>query len=110
LNSTSMILMCGEAKATALTRAQLGMRGPSLGPRVPVVGNAPTALVEVMRAVRRGEEVPFVIASPPGFTNAVEVKEELISSKVPAVVVRGSYGGSNLAVAAFNEIVRKVMG
>ncbi|BBD72436.1 bifunctional sirohydrochlorin cobalt chelatase/precorrin-8X methylmutase [Sulfodiicoccus acidiphilus] len=55
-----------ESKRNGLTRAQLGMRKGLTegGPKVPVVGNAPTALLEVLRALRRGVEVPFVVASP----------------------------------------------
>nr|WP_232018788.1 precorrin-8X methylmutase [Sulfodiicoccus acidiphilus] len=36
------------------------------------------------------------------------VKEELVESGLPSIVVRGSYGGSNLAVAAFNYVVKRV--
>lgn len=53
----------------------------------------------------------MVIATPPGgFTNAVNAKEELIRMRVPSVVVRGTYGGSNVAVAVFNELLSIVRG
>lgn len=71
-----------------------------------VVGNSPTALVEVIRLVREGVEVPFVVATPPGFTNAVEAKEALVRSGIPSIVVMGTYGGSGVAVAITNELIR----
>lgn len=75
-------------------------------PRAVIVGNAPTALLEVLKLVSQGREIPFVIASPPGFTNAMEAKESLVKSGLPSFVIRGSYGGSNVAAAIFNELIR----
>ncbi|MGC9104942.1 MAG: precorrin-8X methylmutase [Thermoprotei archaeon] len=78
------------------------------GLKAVAVGNAPTALLETLRAVKEGKEVSFVVATPPGFTNAAEVKEALIASGIPHFTVRGSLGGSNLAVAIVNELLRWV--
>ncbi len=52
----------------------------------------------------------MVIATPPGFTNAADAKEELIKIGIPSIVVRGGTygGGSNVAVAIFNELISMV--
>ena len=76
-----------------------------------VVGNAPTALKAGLDVWRRGEaELAFVIAAAVGFTNAEAVKEEVVSSGLPAFVVRGTMGGSGIAAAVFNELMRRAYG
>ena len=82
-----------------------------LGAAALVVGNAPTALRAGLDAWRRGEaELAFVVAAAVGFTNAGAVKEEVASSGLPAFIVRGTMGGSGVAVAVFNELVRRAYG
>jgi precorrin-8X methylmutase (EC 5.4.1.2) len=71
-----------------------------------VVGNAPTALLAVVEHCRGGGELPFVVAAPVGFTNAAQIKEEFLKCGAPSVVVRGTYGGSGVAAALFNELVK----
>jgi precorrin-8X/cobalt-precorrin-8 methylmutase len=46
------------------------------------------------------------VAAPVGFTNSAQVKEEFLKCRVPSVVVRGTYGGSGVAAALFNELVK----
>lgn len=96
------------ARKLKITRTAAGIRvGLSKGPKIVVIGNAPTALVEAMKMhEEEGVEIPLIVATPPGFTNAVEAKEKLISTGIPCVVLRGNYGGSNIAVAIMNEIIR----
>lgn len=95
----------------APTRAAAGMEYwlRRLGWGAAVVGNAPTALYAVERAL--GEvELAFVVAAPPGFTNAVEAKERVKRLGVPAAVVEGTYGGSGVAAALFNELINVAYG
>ncbi len=99
------------SRRLGITRAAAAMRVGLDGPKIVVIGNSPTALIEVLRLVREGVEVPAIIATPPGFTNAVEAKEGCIKSRVPCITVRGTYGGSNMAVAAANKAIEiSVMG
>jgi precorrin-8X/cobalt-precorrin-8 methylmutase len=67
-----------------------------------VVGNAPTALFELL-----GLEVEptLVVGLPVGFVGAAESKEKLIGSGLPAVANRGPKGGSAVAAAALNALV-----
>ncbi|MCI4455336.1 MAG: precorrin-8X methylmutase [Sulfolobus sp.] len=95
-----------EAKRTVVEDGMRRALETVDGLKAVVVGNAPTALLEALRQVKQGKEVAFFIATPPGFTNAEEIKEELIKSGLPSLVVRGTLGGSNLAVAIANELVR----
>jgi len=98
-----------ESKFLRKTRAAVAIRkGIGDGGKIVVIGNSPTALIEVLRIVREGKDLPLVIATPPGFTNAVEAKEELVNSGIPAIVVRGTYGGSGIAVAIINELINMI--
>ncbi len=100
------------AKKLKITRAAAGIRlGLSNGPKIVVIGNSPTALVEAIKMhEEEGVEIPLIVATPPGFTNAVEAKERLIKSDIPCIVLRGNYGGSNIAASIMNEIIRYARG
>ncbi|MDT7862354.1 MAG: precorrin-8X methylmutase [Saccharolobus sp.] len=95
------------SKKLGITRAAASMRiALKEGGKVVVIGNAPTALIETLKIVKEGIDIPFIVASPPGFTNAKDSKEALVKSSIPSVVVTGTYGGSGVAVAIINEIIR----
>jgi precorrin-8X/cobalt-precorrin-8 methylmutase len=101
------------ARGLGITRAAAAMRiaMAPCEPKVVVIGNAPTALVELLRVSRQcGEAPPLVVATPPGFTNAVEAKEALVRSGIPSITVRGTYGGSGIAVSIINEVIGMVSG
>jgi precorrin-8X/cobalt-precorrin-8 methylmutase len=67
-----------------------------------IVGNAPTALFELL-----GLDVDpdLVIGLPVGFVGAAESKEALVASGLPAVANRGPKGGSAVAAAAVNALI-----
>jgi len=67
-----------------------------------IVGNAPTALSEL---VELDVEPAHVVGLPVGFVGAAESKEKLIESGLPAVANRGPKGGSAVAVAALNALL-----
>lgn len=67
-----------------------------------IVGNAPTALFELMEMDARPA---LVVGLPVGFVGAAESKEKLIGSDLPAVANRGPKGGSAVAAAAFNALL-----
>jgi precorrin-8X/cobalt-precorrin-8 methylmutase len=67
-----------------------------------VVGNAPTALFELLGL----DVVPsLVIGLPVGFVGAAESKSALAASGLPAVANRGPKGGSAVAAAALNALI-----
>lgn len=96
------------SKKLNITRTAASMRLGLTSPKIVVIGNSPTALAEVIKINKEGVEVPLVVATPPGFTNAVEAKEDLIKSGIPSIVLRGTYGGSSIAVSIINELIREV--
>jgi precorrin-8X/cobalt-precorrin-8 methylmutase len=67
-----------------------------------VVGNAPTALFELL-----GLDVApdLVVGLPVGFVGAAESKDALVASGLPAVANRGPKGGSAVAAAAVNALI-----
>jgi precorrin-8X/cobalt-precorrin-8 methylmutase len=67
-----------------------------------VVGNAPTALFELLEL---DVEPALVVGLPVGFVGAAESKEGLIRSGLPAVTNRGPKGGSAVAAAALNALL-----
>ena len=70
-------------------------------------GNAPTALLEVIRLVREEEIRPaLIVGVPVGFVNAAESKEELLTLDVPYITTVGRKGGSSVAVATINALLR----
>ena len=67
-----------------------------------VVGNAPTALFELLAL----DVAPsLVIGLPVGFVGAAESKSALAASGLPAVANRGPKGGSAVAAAALNALI-----
>jgi len=74
---------------------------------VVVVGNAPTALTEVVRLVGDGLFTPaLVIGLPVGFVGAADAKAALRASGLPSISNVGERGGSAVAAAALNALWR----
>ena len=74
---------------------------------VVVVGNAPTALFELVRLVEAGGCRPaFVVGLPVGFVGAADAKVALRATGVPSVTNVGERGGSAVAAAALNALWR----
>lgn len=72
-----------------------------------VVGCAPTALTELIGLAAAGEVEPaLVVGLPVGFVGAAESKDALRRSGLPAVSNVGEKGGSAVAAAALNALVR----
>lgn len=96
------------------TRAALGMRAAASRHRtgaVVVVGCAPTALEEALDLVACGVFAPaLVIGLPVGFVGAAESKARLRASGLAAISNVGEKGGSAVAAAAVNALVRLAAG
>lgn len=92
-----------------ITRSMAAMRlfGEKLNGAIVAIGNAPTALFEVLRIVREEKISPAVIIGVPvGFVGAADSKAELAAqNKIPFITVAGTKGGSSIAVAAVNAII-----
>ena len=97
------------AKKENKTRAQMSMRiaKEEMNGGIVVIGNAPTALLEVMEMVREGITKPaLVIGIPVGFVSAVESKEELAKMDMPFITNQGRKGGSPCASAIVNALYK----
>jgi precorrin-8X/cobalt-precorrin-8 methylmutase len=101
-----------EAKTEGVTRSILAARKGASDPAngIFVVGNAPTALFELLRLVRvEGLRPDLIIGLPVGFVGAAESKEMLIREaaqlQVPFITARGHKGGSNVAAAVVNALL-----
>ncbi|MEK6201258.1 MAG: precorrin-8X methylmutase, partial [Desulfobulbaceae bacterium] len=71
------------------------------------IGNAPTALLAVMELIEAGTISPdLVIGVPVGFVNAAESKELLSQKSYPFITALGRKGGSPVAVAIVNALLR----
>ena len=71
------------------------------------VGNAPTALYEILKMVEAGEVKPaLIIGIPVGFVKAKESKKALIEQdKVPYIASIGRKGGSPIVVSAIHALL-----
>jgi precorrin-8X/cobalt-precorrin-8 methylmutase len=70
-----------------------------------VIGNAPTALIELVRLHEQGILQPaLVVGVPVGFVNAAEAKELLMASGLVYISVSGRKGGSAVAAATVNAL------
>jgi precorrin-8X/cobalt-precorrin-8 methylmutase len=88
-----------------ITRSAAGFRlaADEVGPgAVWVVGNAPTALFELLEL---SVAPTLVVGLPVGFVGAAESKDALVDSGLPAVANRGPKGGSAVAAAALNALI-----
>jgi precorrin-8X/cobalt-precorrin-8 methylmutase len=99
-----------SADSDGPTRAALGMRAAAArhpNGAIVVVGCAPTALDEVLALATGGVFEPaLVIGMPVGFVGAAESKARLRASGLPAISNVGEKGGSAVAAAAVNALVR----
>jgi precorrin-8X/cobalt-precorrin-8 methylmutase len=68
-----------------------------------VVGNAPTALAELIE--RPPPDPALIVGLPVGFVGAAEAKAALAASGLPCVTNVGERGGSAVAVAAVNALI-----
>ncbi len=99
------------AKAENTTRAIQAMRKAHkaglLEGSIVAVGNAPTALLEVIRLIKEDNLKPaLIVGMPVGFVSAAESKAELETlTNVPWIITHGRKGGSTLVVAAIHALL-----
>ncbi|MCC7369580.1 MAG: precorrin-8X methylmutase [Chloroflexi bacterium] len=97
------------ARSHGITRSAGGILALAdrLDGAVVVIGNAPTALLALLDLVNAGSVTPAAIVGlPVGFVAAEESKAALLQACVPSVTIAGTRGGSGLAAAAANYLLR----
>jgi precorrin-8X/cobalt-precorrin-8 methylmutase len=100
------------AKKEGKTRSQVSMRAAisDIDGGIIAIGNAPTALMEVIQMVKEGIVKPaLIIGIPVGFICAAESKEELSKLEdAPFITNIGRKGGSSSASAIINAIFKLI--
>ena len=102
-----------EAKLSGKTRASVAMQKMSslMGGSIIAIGNAPTALFEVLELAEKESQVPLLIVGVPvGLVGASESKEIIMKKDIPYITVRGEKGGSPLAVSIINGLAVLALG
>ena len=96
------------SKKSNKTRSELAMRecAIKIDKGIVIIGNAPTALYEVMSMIKEKKISPLlVIGIPVGFVSAVESKMDLIKADVPFITNTGRKGGSSAASSIINSLM-----
>lgn len=90
------------------TRSTVAMRYSSkeIDGGIVVIGNAPTALYEVIKMIKENVVMPaLVIGIPVGFVSAEESKSELSKTSVEFITNLGRKGGSPAASSIINALM-----
>ena len=98
-----------EARSTGKTRAATAMHklAEVLGGSIVAIGNAPTALFELLEIAKNKTCIPaLIVGVPVGLVGARESKEMLMKSGIPSITVRGEKGGSPLAASIINGLAQ----
>lgn len=98
-----------KAGQWGITRAAAAMRllGDDLNGCLVAIGNAPTALLELCRLMEEERVIPgLIVGVPVGFVGAVESKAKLMDSPLPYITNIGRKGGSPVAAAIVNALLR----
>ncbi|WP_116069570.1 precorrin-8X methylmutase [Asanoa ferruginea] len=97
------------ASREGLTRSAAGIRRAAKAHpdgAIWVIGNAPTALTELIRLAAAGEVRPaLVIGLPVGYVGAAESKAALRQTTLPQLSNRSARGGAAVAAAAVNALL-----
>lgn len=97
-----------QAEKTGLTRSIMAMRKAIKlkQPKIFAIGNAPTALFELIRLYQlENQAIDFLIGTPVGFVGAAESKAELNKQDFPFITLLGRRGGSAVAAAIVNSLL-----
>lgn len=97
------------AQVAGTTRSAMAIRhnAEAISGNIVVIGNAPTALLELLQLIHETNRRPaLIIGVPVGFVNTVESKQALLQLELPSITVVGRKGGSSVAVAIVNALLR----
>lgn len=96
-----------EAREAGLTRSTFALRkGVAEGCTIFLIGNAPTALFELLRLAEVGAVQPdLIVGVPVGFVGAAESKDALLATALPWITIKGRKGGSAIAAAVLNALM-----
>ncbi|MCW2804298.1 MAG: precorrin-8X methylmutase [Propionibacteriaceae bacterium] len=99
-----------EQWQTTRSAAAVSLWQEHLDGAVVAIGNAPTALFQLLELIAAGGPRPAAIVGVPvGFVGSAESKQALVGNPfdLPYLVVHGRRGGSALAASAINALARE---
>ena len=103
------IAAAAKANGTTRSAAAVEYAAEKFPKGIFAVGNAPTALIELIERMKKGLRPSLIIGVPVGFVNVVESKEMMREfceeTGVPAILAMGRKGGSNVAAAICNALI-----
>jgi len=105
LDEVDTLQQIEKEKATRSATA-ISVIGPRLSGALVAIGNAPTALLELVNLIDNGISPSLVVGMPVGFIQAEESKVELTKRSIPYITIIGKRGGSAAAAAAVNALLR----
>ena len=97
-----------KARLYNKTRSEMAMRyaADEINGGIVAIGNAPTALYEIIKMVRENLTKPaLIVGIPVGFVSASESKDELRNIDTPFISNVGRKGGSPAASSIVNAIM-----
>ena len=97
-----------KARLYNKTRSEMAMRyaADEINGGIVAIGNAPTALYEIINMVRENVTKPaLIVGIPVGFVSASESKDELRNIDTPFISNMGRKGGSPAASSIVNAIM-----
>ncbi len=108
---SSEVKEMAQMEKTTRASAAVDFALSSLDGGIYVVGNAPTALLRLLRCIEEGKCTPaLIVGMPVGFVNAAESKEMLMGQAcIPYITIKGRKGGSALAACVVNQLAEIVL-
>lgn len=97
-----------ESKNSNKTRSAIAMRNAIslIDNGIIAIGNAPTALLEVIHIIKDGSATPaLIIGLPVGFVSAADSKAELMKTKIEYITNLGRKGGSPAVSSIVNALM-----
>jgi precorrin-8X/cobalt-precorrin-8 methylmutase len=97
----------GEKQNNTRAAAAIYNLGKRLNDSIIAIGNAPTALLAVLDLIEKKEIMPaLIVGMPVGFIQAKESKYELMKQDIPYITIVGTRGGSAMAAATVNALLK----
>lgn len=104
-SSDKSVADMAASQGTTKTAASMRKAAEFMEGGIVAIGNAPTALAELLRVIAAGGPKPaLIVGVPVGFVGAAESKDELEKSGLTAILTKGRKGGSTVAVAIINAL------
>ncbi|MBQ9444439.1 MAG: precorrin-8X methylmutase [Lachnospiraceae bacterium] len=100
----------GETRAYVAMEKAIGLHNANPDKKlIFAIGNAPTALISLHKSHTDNIFTPdFIIGVPVGFVNVVASKELIMASAIPCIVNEGNKGGSPVAAAIINAVLKSL--